>query len=343
MYSLEDITTSSDGTVELESLRLVECRNVHPMQVHRFEWAFGLDWAGFSVDSATNTVSGHKDLIHYLKQQKIAFTPLPSILNKALSMMEKNKLVSSVDDRQRFEEFGNGPWEYVLFPIEDGRDVLPPLFHRSPDGSITPLHLDTSDPKSLPRFRSMVHPLVVTLHRKLNHIGRDQVDPSILDHVFRPMQKLMIRWPSWTNNRFAPQLTSPKRKRPSVHAPCPCLDCSKSEHSDHSSFSDGSSSISSGSSDDSESWRDPDPVEEITKHDPRIESWSRQTEAPSDHAASDPVLEQYSLEVSRPTAEVLARLDEAMGLRYERLKLILDSKPARSDRVSRASKRSRRS
>ncbi|KAJ8078254.1 hypothetical protein AAF712_002877 [Marasmius tenuissimus] len=333
MHPLEGITTRADGTAQLETFRLVECRNIHNMQIHRFEWAFGLDWLGLDVESDINTVSIHKDLIHYLKQEKLAFTPSPSILNKALSMMEKNKLVSSADERQLFEQFGKGPWEYVLFPLEDGREELPALFHRSLDGSITPLHLDTSDPKALPRFTSMIHPLVVILHRKLNDIGRDQVDPSLLDHVFRPMQQLMIRWPSWTHNRFMPQPTSPKRKRPGIDVPCPYS----------SSDSECSSSYTSRSSDDSESWRDPEPVKEVTKHDPRIESWSRQTKTPSDHAASDPVLEQYSMEVSRPTAEVLARLDEAMGLRYERLKLILDSKPSRSDRSSRASKRSRRS
>ncbi|KAJ8078154.1 hypothetical protein PM082_000360 [Marasmius tenuissimus] len=347
---LQDITTESDGQVDLHTFQLVKKDKIrNPMALHRFEWTFGLNNSGFPFDGEENTMTAHKDLVRHIERQKLAFSPSKSVIEKACAMVEHNRKMTLVGDRQRFEDFGTGPWEYVLFSTK-GREPLPPLFHRMPNGSTTPLSLTVSDYDSLPRFMSMIHPLVVIFSRKLHSIGSYRVERSLSDHVIEPMEDVFLRWPLWTHNRFLPKLTSPKRKRVGASDYCGCSDCERWEYSDHTTSSSSSrqtrSEAASGSesSDDSESWRDPDPVKEVTKDDSRVKEWSGQTEKQSDDHYSDPILEQYSMEASPPVAEILGRLDEAMGLRKERLQLILDAaKPARSERSSRASKRSRRS
>ncbi|KAK1223865.1 hypothetical protein PQX77_013261 [Marasmius sp. AFHP31] len=265
--------------------------------------------------------------------------------------MEHNKAALSMNERQRFEEFGDGPWEYILFPTKRRGCTLPPLYHRLPDGMVTSLHFDLSDPDNLPHIMTTVHPLVVLFLRELTLIGIERVERSLWDHAVRPVQKLTNRWPLWTHNRFLPKVTSPKRKRSGASEYCRCPECRKWEYS-HCSTSTSSSSgsksedspITSDSSDDSESWRDPAPVKEVIRNDSRVKIWSRQTEKPSEDDKSDPILEKYSMEASPPVTEILGRLDEAMGLRKERLQLILDAtKPTRCERRTRASKRSRRS
>ncbi|KAL0070050.1 hypothetical protein AAF712_002947 [Marasmius tenuissimus] len=350
MYFLEDITTQADGHVELETFQLINKAEImNPMALHRFEWTFGLDNFGFPFNGEENTMTVHKDLIHYYKKRKLAFFPSKSVLGKAVEMMEHNKKVGLVGDRQRFEDFGTGPWEYTLFSTK-GRGTLPPLFHHLPDGSTTTLSLAVPDYNSLPRFMSMIHPLVVIFSRELYSIAPSRVDQFLSEHVIGPMEGILLKWPLWTHNRFLPKVTSPKRKRLGTSVTCRCQDCVQWEYSDSSSSSSSSretrskASADSESSDDSESWHDPYPVEEVTKDDSRVKNWSRQTEKAFDDHGSDPILVQYSMEASPPVAEILGRLDEAMGLRKERLQLILDAaKPARSERSSRASKRSRRS
>ncbi|KAL0065385.1 hypothetical protein AAF712_007591 [Marasmius tenuissimus] len=350
MYSLEDITTRSDGHVDLETFLLIEEDEIiNPMALHRFEWTFGLDNRGFPFSGEENQMSVHKDLIRHIKREKLAFSPSKSVFQKAFAMMEHNDKMQSSGDRQRFQDFGTGPWEYVLFSTK-GREPLPPLFRRMPDGSTIPLSLAVSDYDNLPRFISTIHPLVVIFFRKLHLIGSHRVERPLSEHVIEPMRKIFLRWPLWTHNRFLPRLTSPKRKRPGASDSCGCPDCKRWEYSDCSTSSSSSrearseASAGSESSDDSESWRDPEPVKEVAKDDFCVKEWSLQTERSSDNHPSDPILEQYSMEASPPVAEILGRLDEAMGLRKERLQLILDAaKPTRSERSSRASKRSRRS
>ncbi|KAJ8078104.1 hypothetical protein PM082_000310 [Marasmius tenuissimus] len=347
MYSLQDITTRSDGVIELETFRLIEELDlVHRLELHRFEWVFGMNSSSFELDNDMNQLTVHKDLVDYFKRQKLAFSPVQSTLDKVLPMMEHNEAVTSVHERQRFEDFGSGPWEYVLFPTKEIDNILS-LFYRLPDGTTTPLHFDTSTYESLPRFTSMIHPLIVVFHRDLHALRRNRVQPWLVEPLIRPMQRIVLRWPTWTHNRFLPKPTSPKRKRPGAESCCRCQDCTKWEYTCSSSSNSGSersSSHCSDSSDDSESWRDPEPTVEVIKDDSRVRDWARQTEKPFDDHGSDPVLEQYSLEEAPSLDAVLGRLDEAMGLRKERLKLILDAaKPARSATSSRASKRSRKS
>ncbi|KAJ8078132.1 hypothetical protein PM082_000338 [Marasmius tenuissimus] len=347
---LQDITTQSDGQTDLETFPLIEeDRIINPMALHRFEWTFGLDNLGFPFNGEENEMTVHKDLVRHIKRQKLAFSPSKSVIQRAYAMMEHNRKIESAGDRQRFEDFGTGPWEYVLFSTK-GREPLPPLFHRMPDGNTTPLSLAVSDYDSLPRFMSMIHPLVVIFFRKLHSIGSYRVERPLSKHVIEPMEAVFLRWPIWTHNHFLPKLTSPKRKRPGASDCCGCPDCKRWEYSDDSTSGSSSqgtrseSSTGSDSSDDSESWRDPDPVKQVTEDDSRVKEWSLQTEKPSDDHDSDSILEQYSMEASPPVAEILGRLDEAMGLRKERLQLMLNAaKPSRCKRSSRASKRSRRS
>ncbi|KAK1222386.1 hypothetical protein PQX77_014782 [Marasmius sp. AFHP31] len=350
MYSLENITTRPDGHVELETFDLIEeYETTNPMDLHRFEWTFGLDNLQLPFRGKENKMTVHKDLIRHFKDQKLAFLPSKSVIGRAVKMMGHNKKARLVGDRQRFEEFGTGPWEYVLFATK-GTGKLPPLFHRLPHGSTVPLPLASLDYDNLPRFTSTTHPLVVIFSRKMHFISSSGVDSSLAEHVIEPMEDILLKWPLWTHNRFLPKLTSPKRKRSGAFDCCACSDCERWEYSDCSTSSSNSretrseASTASDSSDDSESWRDPASVKEVTEDDPRVKEWSLQTEKPSVNHHSDPILEQYSLEASPPTAEIFGRLDEAMGRRKERLQLILDAaKPARSEGSSRASKRSRRS
>ncbi|KAK1235644.1 hypothetical protein PQX77_001129 [Marasmius sp. AFHP31] len=347
---LEDITTRSDGQTDLETFPLIEeGRIINPMALHRFEWTFGLDNLGFPFAGEENEMTMHKDLVRHIKRQKLAFSPSKSVIQRAYAMMEHNRKMVSAGDRQRFEDFGTGPWEYVLFSTK-GREPLPPLFHRMPNGNTSPLSLAVSDCDSLPRFTSMIHPLVVLFFRKLHSIGSYRVERSLSKHVIEPMETVFLRWPIWTHNHFLPKLTSPKRKRSGASDCCGCPDCKRWEYSDDSTSGSSShgdtseASTGSDSSDDSESWRDPVSVKEVTEGDSRVKEWSLKTEKPPINHDSDPILEQYSLEASPPTAEIFGRLDEAMGRRKERLRLILGAaKPAGSERSSRASKRSRRS
>ncbi|KAL0070073.1 hypothetical protein AAF712_002970 [Marasmius tenuissimus] len=342
MHSLQDITTQPDGHIELEEVQLIDEHGLrYPAILHRFEWAFGMDRVAFPFNSEENTLKVHKALAPYIKRQKLALAPSPSILEKALEMMEYNNRVELVDDRRKFEDFGTGPWEYVLFPTK-GRGTLPPLFRSMPDGKTTSLLLDTSDFNNLPRFKSMVHPIFVIFLRRLHPLGSMHVERCLAGHVIDPVDKVLLEWPLWTHNRFLPVRSSSKRKR-SRAISCDCSDCMEDECSSSSEDAESSNGCSE-SSDDSESWRDPESVKEVTKDDSRVKNWSRQTEKSSEDPESDPILEQYSMEASPPVAEILGRLDEAMGLRKERLQLILDAaKPVRSEKRSRASKRSRSS
>ncbi|KAG7085334.1 hypothetical protein E1B28_002900 [Marasmius oreades] len=296
---------------------------INSNDLHRFEWIYGLDNRSFPFSGEENTVTVHKDLIYHIKERKLAISPATSLASKALTMMNFNTTVKSNSDRQRFEDFGSGPWEYVLF-VTKGMKALPPLFHRSLDGSTAPLSLDesVSDYNALPRFTSMIHPLVVIFFRLRNPIGSHCVEKSLEPHVIAPITRVFLEWPLWTHNRFLPMLTSPKRKRPGASDTCGCSDCEEWEYSESST---SGSSSQADSSEDSESWRDPVPVEEVIKDDARVKDWSLQAEGPSEGDGSDPILEQYSREPSPPVSFTLGRLEEAMGLRLERLQPILEA------------------
>ncbi|KAL0056585.1 hypothetical protein AAF712_016809 [Marasmius tenuissimus] len=320
MYSLQDITTRPGGSVELETSGLVTKEKARPLSLHRFEWAFRMDYRDFNVDSDINMLTVHKDLIPLLRSQNLCLSPLPVVIDKAFSIMEYNKAASSVNERQRFEEFGDGPWEYILFPMKGRGCTLPPLYHRQPDGTATPLHFDLSNPDKLPHVTTTVHPLVVLFLRELTLIGVERVERSLWDHAVRPVQKLTNWWPLWTHNRFLPKVTSPKRKRPGASEYCHCPECRKWEYSYRStstSSSSGSKSedspTNSDSSDDSELWRDPEPVKEVTRNDSHIKVWSRQTEKPSEDDKSDPILEQYSMEASPPVTSAKPQVYGAHG------------------------------
>ncbi|KAJ8078067.1 hypothetical protein PM082_000273 [Marasmius tenuissimus] len=325
MYSLQDITTCPDGSIELETFGLVREEETRPLSKHRFEWAFGLEQGTFDTSSHSNLLTVHKDLVGLFRSQSLVFSPVPSVLERAFSMMEHNKRTHSLNDRQRFEDFGSGVWEYILFSTKGRGRSVPPLYRRLPDGTTTPFLFDLSDPEKLPHFTSTIHPLFVLFFRKLTMISIMRVEPSLWEHVGHPVQKMTNRWPLWTHNRFLPQITWPIRKRPAAADYCRCEECRKWE----CGSSSGSEEVStpSDSSDDSEPWRDPNSVKEFAQDDSRVKTWSLQTESSSEECEFDPVLEQYSLEATRPFEEVLERLGEAMRRRLERLKLIQDAKP----------------
>ncbi|KAJ8078088.1 hypothetical protein PM082_000294 [Marasmius tenuissimus] len=152
-------------------------------------------------------------------------------------------------------------------------------------------------------------------------ISYQSVEDSLWEQVGLPAQKFTNRWPLWVHNRFLPLVTSPVRKHrgPGDADYCRCQVCREWEYD-----SEGSEDVStpSDSSLDEEPWRDNNRVKEYTKDDSRVKAWSLRTEDSSEGCEVDPVLEQYSLEATRPFEEVLERLGEAMRRRLDRLKLI---------------------
>ncbi|KAJ8078089.1 hypothetical protein PM082_000295 [Marasmius tenuissimus] len=223
MISLQSITTRCDGSIELETCGLLRKDHLTPLRLHRFEWAFGMDNESFDVASDINRLTVHRDLIPLIHSSNLAFNPVQGVINKAISMMEHNSRVT-LDERQRFEDFGTGPWEYILFSTKAPGSNIPPLYYRSPDGTTTAFHFDLSDPENLPHFTSTIHPLVVLFFRRIHHLFREYVAPSLHDPVVQPVRELTDSWPYWIHNRFLPEVTSPIRKRPDADY-CRCADC----------------------------------------------------------------------------------------------------------------------
>ncbi|KAL0570839.1 hypothetical protein V5O48_011122 [Marasmius crinis-equi] len=114
---------------------------------------------------------------------------------------------------------------------------------------------------------------------------------------------------------------------------------SMSSKSPKTSSTESSSEVST----ESETWNDPEPIEEVVANDPRIETWLGKIEEPSNEQEVDMVLEEYSLEAATPPGVVLKRLEdtEAAESHEELAKPILNSSRAASEQRSRASKRPR--
>ncbi|KAI3620967.1 hypothetical protein WG66_008840 [Moniliophthora roreri] len=233
MLSLQDISISNDPDFQLESYALISRDDSWAaMQFTHFEWSFGLDYRGIPLDSEYNVVRVSKDLIPCLQKQTLQFAPTKDVIQHACDMLAYNHTMK-VGERRRFEEFGKGPWEYILFP---GRfdhktlkpEYLPPLYQRSSNGQMSPLTLDAHNYDTLPRMSLMIHPTIAILLLKLYQPDALHSPQSLKENVIFPIIKIVGKWPHWSHNRFKPLPTSKRKRRRSEASDgisCKCTLC----------------------------------------------------------------------------------------------------------------------
>ncbi|EEB90724.1 hypothetical protein MPER_11031, partial [Moniliophthora perniciosa FA553] len=242
MLSLQDISISNNPDIEIESYSLISKDDSRAaMEFTHFEWSLGLDYRGLPFDSEYNVLKVSKDIIPCLRKNTLRFAPMKNVIQHAYDIVAHNH-AQTVEKRRRFEEFGEGPWEYVLFP---GRfdhktlepDYLPPLYQRSSDGEMLPLTLDAHNYDSLPRMSLMVHPAIVILALRLYQPDAFHSPDSLKENVVSPLIRIVGAWPHWSHNRFKPEPISKRKRRsePSDTITCKCSLCAYDPSSESSS------------------------------------------------------------------------------------------------------------
>uniref|UniRef100_A0A0W0GDP2 Uncharacterized protein n=1 Tax=Moniliophthora roreri TaxID=221103 RepID=A0A0W0GDP2_MONRR len=295
MFSLERISTSTDPNVTLERYSLISRDDSWAVsQITRFEWIFGLDYRRFPFESEHNVLPVPKDLIPLLEKRYLMFAPVTAAIHQAFDMIKYNGSVKALKEgRRRYTEFGEGPWEYVLFPgkyPDESRQArhLPPLFYHSPDGNTHSLELDASDFAKFPRISLKIHPTVAIFFVKLQPPDAIFMPPSLRENALIPLLRVVAIWPLWTHNRFLSDQTSSKRKRSesadSSRISCHCTECLRDQ--------EPSSSSSSSASDGSETFAsDEEPVahdaEDDRKFTPSIVAWRGKVVLPAPSTGSD--------------------------------------------------------
>ncbi|KAK1226173.1 hypothetical protein PQX77_010849 [Marasmius sp. AFHP31] len=300
------------------------------MRLWHFEWAFGLECYGFPFRSDMNRVSVSKDIKQYVARRSLIFVPTPDVLERALEMMDYNNTASrKTEERQRFEAFGLGPWEYTIMPAHRQwksfkPSYLPPLYHHTPDGTVVPLDFDSYEYEDLPRFTAMVHPLVVVLFLKMSPPDIHGHPPTIQEGVITHLVKIIANWPCWIHNRFVPPPLFPKRKRnDSDSIPCYCPLCF-AEPSESSSITPESEYSSSVHSDILPAHDAPDLYS--TNAD-MVTSWQGQLEDVGVHRlhGGDNLIVEYARESVESPEDVLRRLKEEDGKRWSLATSVIDA------------------
>ncbi|ESK88743.1 hypothetical protein Moror_1260 [Moniliophthora roreri MCA 2997] len=294
--SLQDVSTSNSYDFELDSYALVSGDDDWAaMRFTQFEWIFGLDNRGFPFDSEFNIVKAPKDLIPCLEEKTLRFAPTKDVIQHVYNLMEHNDM-AEISERRRFEEFGEGPWEYVLFPgYFDHKtlkpEYLPPLYQRSSNGEMLPLTLDAHDYDALPRISSMLHPTIAILLMELHQPDVLYAPQSLKENVIHPILKIIGIWPAWSHNRFKPEPTSKRKRRRSETSDsisCKCTLCAHISSSESSSSS-GTYASDIDSSDDGE--RVSLPVGGDPEGDGKVEldvaAWAGKVVLPPAHSGFD--------------------------------------------------------
>ncbi|ESK90136.1 hypothetical protein Moror_7806 [Moniliophthora roreri MCA 2997] len=311
MLSLQDISISNNTDLELESYSLISKDDSWAaMEFTHFEWAFGLDYRGCPFDSEYNVVKVSKDLIPCLQKQTLQFAPTKDVIQHA------------------FEEFGEGPWEYVLFPGRFDHKTLkpkylPPLYQRSSDGEMLPLTLDAHNYDSLPRISSMVHPAIAILVLTLYQPDALHSPQSLKENVVFPIIKIVGIWPHWSHNRFKPEPTSKRKRRRSETSDtitCKCTLCVYDSSSEPSSSS-GTYASDIDSSDSGERVALPvGDIEKDGKVDLDVVAWAQTVILPplyddSDEMSDNELLRTYAQESALALEQVKKTLKEENGKR----------------------------
>ncbi|KAK1221259.1 hypothetical protein PQX77_015919 [Marasmius sp. AFHP31] len=313
MISLEDIVTNpvsqQESSVVKFDLVNDEDRKEDRWRVHIFEWLHGLERDGCPFDTEHNTVKVSSDLKDCLDVDPECYMIAPSreVMERATEMATVNNQTRNAHERCRFEDFGDGPWEYVLVPSEraKGGDV-PRLYHRTLTG-MTPITFDTNDFDSLPRFTSSAHPLFVMLHLIFNLPEARHYSSTIEQQVFVPFVSYELAWPISMDDPFLPR--SPKRTHSEIsededsEAPCNCSHCRQTPDLDPDcvSASDGCSLESVI-----------DDTNARPYIHPGVQSWAEGLEPSHDGGSNsdDDLLLSYTREPTKTLTEVMGGLKE---------------------------------
>ncbi|KAK1218539.1 hypothetical protein PQX77_018782 [Marasmius sp. AFHP31] len=313
MISLEDIVTELDNQNESPpaTFDLVneEDRAEDERSIQMFEWLHGLKRDGCSFDTELNGLKVSSDMKKCLESTPEHYLIFPSrdVMERATGMVEANTRILNASQRRQFEEFGAGPWEYVLAPSKraHGKDT-PRLYHRTPNGTV-PITFNTDDFDSLPRFTSFVHPLYAMLSLVIKIPDPSHYSSTIEEQLFVPFYDYQTTWPMLMGNPFMPP--SPKRTRSEIsddedsEAPCNCSHCRQTPDldPDYVSASDGCSLESVM-----------DDTDEPPYIHPEVQSWAEGLEPSHDGESNsdDNLFLSYAREPTKTPSEVMGGLRE---------------------------------
>ncbi|KAF9262702.1 hypothetical protein L218DRAFT_1077659 [Marasmius fiardii PR-910] len=181
------------------------------IHIPHFEWIFGLDYGDLPFESELNIMPVSKDILEYLEKRTLIFFPTTEVLERAHDMLKYNDSPShKPGERKRFDDFGEGPWEYIVLPRCWNQKTkkslsLPPLYNRSFDGDLHLLSFDDFDDyDALPQFTSLVHPLIVILSFRIRCPDNHPTLKNIQEKLIIPVENICRSWPNWEHNRFVP-------------------------------------------------------------------------------------------------------------------------------------------
>ncbi|KAK7043089.1 hypothetical protein VNI00_008443 [Paramarasmius palmivorus] len=215
MLSLHRISTSSDRLSPVGSMKMIMKEDGWAVMAREHELGDGL--------FVFITVLASRDIVPLFQKRQVMLVPKKEVSQFALELIRFNAIAVGKDDRRKFEatfqEFGSGPWEYILMPGKYDRKTrepcqLPPLFYHHPDGTVSTMTFDTTDLLSLPEVSSKIHPAIIAMHAFLHPPNVFNMPPSIKDDAVIPLIRIAGAWPLWQHNRFISSTpTSSKRKR----------------------------------------------------------------------------------------------------------------------------------
>ncbi|EEB99299.1 hypothetical protein MPER_01046, partial [Moniliophthora perniciosa FA553] len=156
------------------------------------------------------------------------------MIQVAYDIIKHNGAVRA-EDSTGLQEFGEGPWEYTLFPGKYHEEtlepkLLPALYHHSPDGSVSPVKFDTTEVTKPPRVSLDIHPAISIMFIEDRPPEGFFVPRSLKDNTVIPLLRVVGIWPLWIHNRFIDTRTSSKRKRSESAASrisCNCQECAQ--------------------------------------------------------------------------------------------------------------------
>ncbi|KAL0070043.1 hypothetical protein AAF712_002940 [Marasmius tenuissimus] len=168
------------------------------------------------------------DFRRLVQKPRAAFilVPTKAIVEKAFNLSKFNKSVKEPDERQRFEVFGSGPWEYILIPYEDAKkDDLPQLYQLS-GGTTVPINYDPDNFDTLPRLTSSLHPLVALYYLTRMMLFPSRYANSIRQGVVNLFREYEMSLDLRLDCPFAPRLSSPGDEDEDGET-CECSHCSR--------------------------------------------------------------------------------------------------------------------